>query len=134
VTVAVYTIAEAAAVLRKTPRWLVNWLRDNPVDATGTPFYTPAGRTKTFDDSELFRIRVAMREAEQCRLRSSRPATRKRKTSISAARTSESEWTKAARLANDPSLAEFSSGSKPASKEASTHRVKLELVATNRHS
>jgi hypothetical protein len=43
------TLDEAASELRKTPRWLKEWLAKHPVDATGTPFYVPLGRTKTFE-------------------------------------------------------------------------------------
>jgi hypothetical protein len=132
-TTPVYTLDEAADKLRKTPRWLADWLRSNPVDATGTPFYTPAGRTKTFDDSEIFRIRAALREAERCRLNSLRPATRKRKTSISAARTSESELTELRGLTIPVSRGASSNSSKDRSSEANIHRVNFR-EAKSRHS
>lgn len=50
------TLDEAAAELRKTPRWLRDWLVENPVDETGIPFYVPMGRSKTFEPSDIARI------------------------------------------------------------------------------
>lgn len=64
------TLAEAAAELRKTPRWLKEWLGKHPVDAAGIPFYVPLGRTKTFEAADIARIRAAIRETERCRLKS----------------------------------------------------------------
>ena len=66
----VLTIAEAAAELRKTPRWLKEWLGKHPVDEVGIPFYVPLGRTKTFEAADIARIRAAIRETERCRLKS----------------------------------------------------------------
>jgi len=40
------TIAEAARELRKGERWLRDWLKVHPLDATGAPFFATAGRTK----------------------------------------------------------------------------------------
>jgi hypothetical protein len=51
------TIDEAAAVLRKGPRWLATWLKAHPVDRHGEPFYHLAGRTKLFTDRDIDRIR-----------------------------------------------------------------------------
>ena len=64
------TIDEAAAELRKTPRWLKEWLGKHPVDAVGVPFYVPMGRTKIFEVADVARIRAAIRETERCRLKS----------------------------------------------------------------
>lgn len=64
------TLPEAAAELRKTPRWLKEWLGKHPVDAAGIPFYVPLGRTKTFEAADIARIRAAIRETERCRLKS----------------------------------------------------------------
>lgn len=64
------TIAEAASELRKTSRWLKEWLGKHPVDAAGIPFYVPLGRTKTFEAADIARIRAAIRETERCRLKS----------------------------------------------------------------
>jgi hypothetical protein len=66
----IYNMNEAAAQLRKSRRWLQGWLANHPVDQFGQPFYSPFGRTKTFDDSDLARIRKAAREDERCRLSS----------------------------------------------------------------
>jgi len=64
------TIDEAAADLRKTTRWLKQWLAENPVDEVGVPFYVPMGRSKTFEPSDVARIRAHIRRGEQCRLKS----------------------------------------------------------------
>jgi hypothetical protein len=66
----VFTLAEAAAELRKSKRWLQEWLSKHPVDETGTPFYVPMGRSKTFDEADISRIRAFMREEERRRLSS----------------------------------------------------------------
>jgi hypothetical protein len=65
-----FTIDETAAELRKTTRWLKQWLTENPVDEAGMPFYIPMGRTKTFEASDIARIRAHIRRGEQCRLKS----------------------------------------------------------------
>jgi hypothetical protein len=87
------TLAEAAAELRKSRRWLQDWLRDHPVDASGIPFYAPLGRAKTFDDTDLARIRAATREEERCRLSSLTRGQAKRRTIQGAERTAESTLT-----------------------------------------
>jgi hypothetical protein len=51
------TINEAAAILRKGPRWLASWLKVRPIDRYGEPFYHLAGRTKLFTDRDIDRIR-----------------------------------------------------------------------------
>jgi hypothetical protein len=66
----VFTLAEAAAELRKSKRWLQEWLSKHPVDETGTPFYVPMGRSKTFEEADISRIRAFMREEERRRLSS----------------------------------------------------------------
>jgi hypothetical protein len=58
------TIDEAAAELRKTSRWLKEWLGKHPVDAAGVPFYVPLGRTKTFEAADIARIRAAIETGE----------------------------------------------------------------------
>jgi len=75
-----YTMKEAAERLHKKRRWLQDWLRDHPADAAGTPFYSPLGRTKTFDDGDIARIRAAAREEERCRLNLSRRGKAKART------------------------------------------------------
>jgi len=100
-TTRTYTLSEAAKELRKSRRWLQDWLRDHPVDRYGVPFYSPLGRAKMFSDSDLTRILETTREEERCRLNSSnRRKKGARRTSASGARTSESMSTEALRLAN----------------------------------
>jgi hypothetical protein len=82
-----YTLAEVAAKIHKSPRWLNAWLRQRPADQYGEPFYTPLGRTKIFDENDLARIRAAAREEERCRLSLSRPVRTRRRIGRSAAPT-----------------------------------------------
>src|SRR5262249_14103044 len=105
----VYTLDEVAQHLHKSRRWLQDWLRAHPADRSGKPFYAPLGRTKTFDDSDIARIRAAANEDEQCRLNLSRPARERAQTGRSEGHTSASTWTKAAELTGDPSLSPNSS-------------------------
>src|SRR6266403_3947347 len=65
-----FTMDEAADELLVSRRWLEYWLADHPVDATGTPFYVPMGRRKTFEQNDIARIRACIREEERCRLSS----------------------------------------------------------------
>src|SRR6266700_1659666 len=64
------TLIEAAEDLRVSRRWLEYWLADHPVDGTGIPFYVPMGRRKTFEQTDIARIRACIREEERCRLNS----------------------------------------------------------------
>ena len=50
-------VSEAARELRKGQRWLREWLKDHPCDASGEPFYRLAGRTKLFTIRDIERIR-----------------------------------------------------------------------------
>jgi integrase len=59
VTSGYYTVNDVAGRLHKSPRWLRRWLRTHPLDALGQPFYSPLGRTKTFDDRDIERIRAS---------------------------------------------------------------------------
>jgi hypothetical protein len=106
-----FTMEEAAKELRKSRRWLQDWLRDHPTDAAGIPFYAPLGRTKTFSDTDLERIRATAREEERCRLNSSRPARAKRRITPSAAPTSESTLSELRVLLKKSSPAKFSRAS-----------------------
>src|SRR5713226_5014896 len=105
------TLSEAATELRKSRRWLQTWLALHPADAAGVPFYAPLGRTKTFSDSDLERIRATAREEERCRLNSSRPARAKRRTTPSAAPTSEFTLSELRALLTKSSRAKFSRAS-----------------------
>lgn len=98
------TLDEAAAELRKSPRWLLEWVREHPRDNDGEPYFTPVGRDKIFHQADIARIERALREGIQCRSNSGRRAQAKRPISKSAARTLDSEWKLAAELTNDPSL------------------------------
>jgi len=46
-------IAEAARELRKSERWLRDWLKQHPRDDKDEPFYRLAGRTKLFTDRDI---------------------------------------------------------------------------------
>jgi hypothetical protein len=63
-----FNLDEAAAQLRVSKRWLQYWLASHPVDETGTPFYVPMGRSKTFEEADIARIRAFIREEEKRRL------------------------------------------------------------------
>src|ERR1700730_4847002 len=95
----VYNMDGAAERLHKSRRWLQDWLRDHPTDERGEPYYSPLGRTKTFDDHDLERIRAAAREEERCHLSSSRRVSVRRRIGASAARTSDATLTEALALA-----------------------------------
>lgn len=129
------TLNEAAAELRKTPRWLMEWLRKRPADKAGEPYYTPVGRDKIFHQADISRIELALREGVKCRSSSGRRGPAKRPITKSVERTSESEWKLAAELLNDPSLSNKSGRSKSASRPTgNTQRPKLSLVQGSQHS
>jgi len=65
----VYTMDEAAKLLRLSRRFFQDWLRDHPFDEQGRPFYSAMGRRKTFDEDDLRRVREAARREEAERLR-----------------------------------------------------------------
>ena len=88
------TLDDVAKIIHKSRRWLREWLRDNPRDAYDRPLYVMAGRTMLFTDQHVKRIL----ESLPCRSRSFLPATPGQRTSTSGARTSVSEWTRAAEL------------------------------------
>ena len=99
-----YTLEEAANELRKTRRWLNEWLRAHPVDSEGEPFFTPVGRDKILRSTDITRIELALREELKRRSSSGRRVRAKRQTTKSADHTSESEWKLVAELLDDPSL------------------------------
>lgn len=97
------TIKEAAAELRKTPRWLQDWLRTNPVDCVGTPYFTKIGRDKLFSQSDISRIAGAFREQTRCRLSSFRPRRAARRIGAFAGHISDASVTEALALARSGS-------------------------------
>jgi hypothetical protein len=123
------TLPEAAEHLRKSRRWLLEWVRKHPADKAGEPYFTPAGRDKLFHQADISRIELALREGVKCRSVSGRRAPVKRRTMKSAEHTSDAEWRLAAELLNDPSLATSSGRSKSASSSTgNTRRPKLSLI------
>ena len=124
------TVDEAAADLRKTPRWLREWLRAHPADKSGEPYYTPAGRDKLFHPSDIARIELALREEVKCRSASGRRVRVKPRITKSGDPTLASALKLAAELTNDPSLLNSSGRSKRASSSTdNTRRLKhLRLI------
>lgn len=57
------TLAQAAAEIGVSKRWLQYWLAEHPVDGAGLPFYVPVGCHKRFERSDCERIKVALRKA-----------------------------------------------------------------------
>jgi hypothetical protein len=119
----VFTLDEVAARLHKSRRWLQVFLRGRPIGRL-------AGRTRLLTEHDI----VTLIEALPCPSSSSRPETRRRRTSTSAGRTSESQWIRAAALTGDPSLDPSSSAYRPKSNEANIRRAKLHLVQTSQRS
>jgi len=111
----VYSMDEAAKRLHKSRRWLQDWLRGHPLDAWGQLFYSPLGRTKTFDDGDLERIRAAAREEERCRLSSNRRVRARPRSTTSAVLTSESVLTDLRKLLTREPRGSSSSDGKPKS-------------------
>jgi hypothetical protein len=127
------TLPEAAAELRKTPRWLREWLRAHPRDKAGEPYYTPVGRDKIFELYDITRIKTALREEARCPSGSDRRAPAKRRTLKSAApsegQRDQFALKRAAELLNDPTLLNCSERSKTASSNTDAgRRPKLRLV------
>ena len=127
------TLTEAAAELRKTPRWLRDWVRAHPRDKSGLPYYTPAGRDKLFHPNDIARIEQALREDVTCLSGSGRRVKAKRRISKSAEPTLDAAWRSAAELTNDPSLLPNCERSNSASSSTdATPRPKLRLIQSNR--
>src|SRR5262249_18440349 len=95
-----------------------SWLRDPAADQYGQPFYSPLGRTKTFDESDIARIREAAREEERCRLNLYCPGRARRRTTRVAANTSGSTLTEALRLAGETSRSRSSASGSARSSSA----------------
>lgn len=129
------TLHEAAAELRKRPRWLREWLRTHPRDKSGEAYFTPAGRDKLFHPADLVRIEVALREEVKCPSVSGRRVPVKRRTMKSAEPTLDAELRLAAELTNDPSLVTSCERSKSASSSTGNiPRPKLRLIQNSPHS
>ena len=96
-----YTLEQVARLLHKSPRWFKTWLRQNPTDRHGEPFYAAVGRTKIFSENDVARIHAALKEQERCRLNLSRRVQGKRRTGMVVAPTSANTLTEALRLANE---------------------------------
>jgi hypothetical protein len=129
------TLTEAAAALRTSKRWLLEWLRKHPADKQGEPYFTPVGRDKLFHQTDIARIEFALREGVKCRSVSGRRAPVKRRTMKSVERTSDAEWKLAAELLNDPSLSSSSSASKSASRPTGNiPSPKLRVIQGSQHS
>lgn len=92
------TLKEAAAKLRKSERWLWDWLDKHPRDRFDRPYYHLAGRTKLLSEGDLARIY----EDLPCPSSFVRPARAKRRTGKSEDRTSESLWNEAQELLKSP--------------------------------
>jgi len=123
-----FTMAEAAKELRKSPRWLREWLARNPEDAYGRPYCSKLGRTKVFREADITRILDATMDTKKCRSTSGRRT--KARTGRSAAPTSGSLWNEAQELLRGPlqssnersSKARSSAANTPRSQSSQTHR------------
>src|SRR6185437_1369475 len=94
-----YILDEVAAELRVKKRWLADFLRANPCDGYGEPFFRLAGRVKLFTETDIARIYKAL----PCPSSSCRPVSAKRRTGRVAAPTSDNTLTEALRLASEHS-------------------------------
>src|SRR5215470_14252400 len=55
-----YILKEVASRLRKSERWLWDWLKKNPHDRDGRPFFRLAGRTKLLTAEDITRLSEAL--------------------------------------------------------------------------
>jgi len=108
------TLSETAAELRKSPRWLQDWLAKNPVDAFGKPFCSKLGRTRVFREADIARILDATMD-RPCPSKSARLAPEKRQIIQSGERTSALLWTEAQELLRKPLQSSSDGSSKPQS-------------------
>src|SRR3982074_1002271 len=115
------TLSEAAAELRKSRRWLQDWLAKNPVDAFGKPFCSKLGRTRVFREADIARILDATMD-QPCPSKSTRPAPVKRRIIQSGGHTSGALWTEAQELLKSPLRSESLKSSKARSNVVSIQR------------
>jgi integrase len=98
----------AAARLGVKRRWLMEWLRANPCDQYGDPFYRIAGKGKLFTDADLTRILGALPKPTP-KITPCRSTCRRHqddgKTTVSVVRTSGSKLTEARALLTNARLA-----------------------------
>ena len=94
------TIDEAAARLRKSRRWLREWLSCNRADAAGEPYGYRLGRTWLFRESDLARILRSGVERARRPYRPRRPVARRSASPGS----SEAAWALVRELTGDPTL------------------------------
>ena len=80
-----YTLAETARTLRKSERWLWDWLKHHQRDCNGQPFFRLAGRTKLFSLDDVMRLFKALPCPSDC----DRHVRVRRRTSKSEVHTSE---------------------------------------------
>src|SRR5215831_17077705 len=112
-------VAEAACELRKSERWLRDWLKQHPVDRNGDAFYRLAGRTKLLSDGDIDRIR----ENLPCPSPSYRRSRAVPRTTTSAVHTSELLLTEARALLTGGSPQSSRSGSSRKSSPVSTRQA-----------
>jgi hypothetical protein len=96
--VKLYTMDEAAEILRRGKRKLAQFLAKTPTDEAGIPYFTTNGNRKLFSERDLERIVAAEREELRCRLNSSRRGRGSRRTTTPEFRTSDELWAEAHRL------------------------------------
>jgi hypothetical protein len=59
-----FTIDQAAARLRKSRKWLQEWLCEHPTSWSGMPYYAAIGRTKLFTDENIRWIARAIEDQQ----------------------------------------------------------------------
>jgi hypothetical protein len=121
---AAYSMDEAARRVPCSRSWLQEFLRENPADKAGMPFYYTIGNRKKFTDADIDRIRNFSREIVRCQLSSSRRARSSRRTTMAAAPTSEYLLTEAQRLTGSKLQRGLSNSGRMTSNVAALPRIK----------
>jgi hypothetical protein len=62
----IFNMEQAADQLHISRRTLQDWLRMNPADQHGNPYYSKVGSRKTFSYKDIDRIRSPAREEYDC--------------------------------------------------------------------